>query len=135
MTFRRDHLPPPDAADDRVRTTEDVAVLRPSGDVDAASAGRLRRDLEAAVATGRPLVLVDMSAVTFLDSAGLAAIVGVRRELPPGQRMALAAVPARMRRVLQVAALDALMVVHCSGEPWPWPQLPDLASQPPSSGV
>lgn len=120
--------PDADPKDEGVPGTQDIALVRPLGDIDAATSGALRQSLETAVETGRPLVLVDMSGVTFLDSAGLGVLVGVRRELPPGQRLALAAVPARMHRVLQVAALDSLMQVHRSGEPWPWAELPESAA-------
>lgn len=111
-------------------TAADAVVVRLQGDVDAASAGAFRRTLDDAVAAGRQLVVVDVSRVGFLDSAGLAVLVRVRRELPPGQRLALANVPRRMQRVLRVAALDTLMLVHGCDEPWPWPALDGLVAVP-----
>ncbi len=115
---------------DDLLTDDDVAVVRLKGDVDAATAGGLRRTLDQAVAAGRLLVLVDVSAVDFFDSAGLAVLVRVRRELPPGQRLALANVPRRMQRMLRVAAVDSLMQVHGCGDPWPWPGLDGLSPVP-----
>jgi anti-sigma B factor antagonist len=111
-------------------TAADAVVVHLRGDVDAATAGAFRRRLDEAVAAGRPYVLVDVSGVGFFDSAGLAVLVRVRRELPPGQQLALANVPRRMQRVLRVAALDSLMRVHGCGEPWPWPALEGLVPVP-----
>lgn len=122
--------PPLSQVAERDTTAEDVVVVRLSGDVDAATAGAFRRTLDEAVAAGRPLVVLDVSGVGFLDSAGLAVLVRVRRELPAGQRLALANVPRRMQRVLKVTALDTLMLVHGCDEPWPWPGLTGLGPVP-----
>ncbi len=115
---------------DDLLTDDDTTVVRLKGDIDAATAGAFRRTLDQAVGSGRPLVVVDVSAVGFFDSAGLAVLVRVRRELPPGQHVALANVPRRMQRMLRVAALDNLMLVHGCGDPWPWPGLRAVAPVP-----
>lgn len=101
----------------------DAAVLRPCGEIDASTAPALRAAVEAGAATGLPLLVIDLSGVTFLESAGLAVLIGAHRDMPPGQRVALAAVPPRMRRMLQVAAVDQIMLVHNGGDPWPWPSV------------
>lgn len=102
-------------------------MLRPVGDLDTVAAPGLRRDLQQLVDAGAPLVIVDMTAVDFLDSAGLSALVGVHRNLPPEQHIALANVPARMQRALRISAVGTLFVVHEQGEPWPWPDVGDAA--------
>ncbi len=91
-----------------------------TGDLDAEAAPAFRRRLEAAVGAGAALILIDMRDVVFLDSAALAVIVGVNRQLPVGQRLALTQVPLRMQRVLRVAAIASLLPVHEQGQPWPW---------------
>ena len=100
-----------------------ATVIRPAGDLDATSGPGFRTQVEQAASTGAPLVVVDMTLVDFLDSAGLAALFGARRRLRDGQRLALANVPRRMHRVLQLTAVKTLMDVHEQGEPWPWPDL------------
>jgi anti-sigma B factor antagonist len=52
------------------------AVVRVSGEVDAMTAPRLAAAVTAALDGERPVV-VDLTSVTFLDSAGLAALVRV----------------------------------------------------------
>lgn len=110
-----------------LRTTDHASatVVSVAGEVDRDVAGELRSALLAAAEHGRARLLVDMCAVEFLDSAGLAALVGVHRSLGVHQRLGLANVPVRMRRVLHDTAMTSLMDVHTAGEPWPWPQVPE----------
>ena len=100
-----------------------VALLQPRGDLDAMSSSGFRRDLEQAASTGARLLLVDMQSVDFLDSAGLSALVGLHRNLPQDQVLAIANVPARLQRALEIAAIGRLFTVHCYGDPWPWPDI------------
>ena len=56
----------------------DVAVLRPKGDIDAYSVAEFRQDLHENTSQNR--LVVDLSHVMFMDSAGLGALIGgVRR--------------------------------------------------------
>jgi anti-anti-sigma factor len=103
-----------------VQEREQDVVVSLHGDVDRATAAALREALERAVATGRPLVLIDMTDVSYIDSAGLSVLVGGRRQLADGQRIGLCNVPARMQRVLRVTAFDHLLDVHSAGDAWPW---------------
>ncbi len=52
-----------------------IAVVRPHGRVDAESAPQLRSTLREVVDSGAVLLVVDLSQVTFMDSAGLSALV------------------------------------------------------------
>ena len=93
----------------------DGPALYLEGDIDIASEDLWRRRLNAALAAhpdNAPLVL-DLGAVTFIDSRGLALLVYVYRELVDrGGRLVLARVTRRVERVLQVAALDQLFEVR-----------------------
>ena len=98
----------------------EAVVVEAHGELDVVSAPAFRAALADAVATGQPLVVVDLEHVQFLDSAGLAVVFGAQRTLPVSQRMTLANVPDRMRRMLRLAAVDAVVDVHAPGEPEPW---------------
>lgn len=97
-----------------------AVVVQAHGELDVVSAPAFRSALKDAVETGRPLVVVDLAHVQFLDSAGLAVVFGAQRSLPLSQRMTLANVPERMRRMLRLAAVDAVVDVHAPGDPQPW---------------
>lgn len=98
----------------------DAVVVEPHGELDVVSGPAFRAAMADAVATGRRLVVVDLEHVQFIDSAGLAVVFGAQRTLPVAQRMVLVNVPDRMRRMLRLAAVDAVVDVHAPGDPQPW---------------
>ena len=59
----------------RVRRDRGYAIVAVAGEVDIATVTRLRERLFELAASGRTLV-VDLDQVSFIDSSGLAALVG-----------------------------------------------------------
>lgn len=111
-----------------------AVVVTVQGDIDAAAAREFRAALGAAAATGKPRIVVDLGEVTFLDSAGLAAVFGLRRVLPPGQAVALTHVRPRVLRILRTAAVTSVVEVHAQGDPWPWVDVPEPGAEGTSPG-
>ena len=64
-----------------------------SGVLDIATAPALRDRLEAAIAAGTRRLVIDLCAISFLDSVALATIVHAKQRLPEDGRMALAVDP------------------------------------------
>ena len=62
-----------------VRRGRGVAIVTVAGEIDIATAPRLRERLFELAAGGRPLV-ADLDRVSFIDSAGLSALVGAALE-------------------------------------------------------
>lgn len=117
-----------------IRPIGAAIIVHVRGDLDATSAGALRSALAEAAEAGEPLLLVDMADVDFLDSAGLAVLVGVARTLRPDRRLALYDVPPRMQRMLSVAGINQVLQIHKAGDVWPFPDVPAPAgidSRPP----
>jgi anti-sigma B factor antagonist len=69
-------------------------VLTVTGELDIATAPALREHLEGAIESGMHRLVIDLSAITFLDSVALAAIVHAKQRLPEDGRLALAIDPA-----------------------------------------
>ena len=87
-----------------------VIVLSPTGTLDAYTVGGFRSAL-AKLPVGPARVVINLTTVTFLDSAGLGAIVGaVRRIRETGGKVAVAASGAPAR-VLRTAGLDRIVTV------------------------
>jgi anti-sigma B factor antagonist len=84
------------------------------GEVDSASAPQLREQLAAAVASDAAEVVVDLTAVDFLDSAGLCALAVTHKEATArGTRMRVLAATRAVVRPLQVTGLwDLLGAEH-----------------------
>jgi anti-sigma B factor antagonist len=60
------------------------AIVSVSGEMDLASAAELREALRTAQ-QGSADVIVDLSRMTFIDTTGIGALVGARRNAPDGQ--------------------------------------------------
>jgi anti-sigma B factor antagonist len=84
-----------------------VVTLR--GEIDAYTAPSLRLDLRRLVDDeGATLVVVDLSAVTFLDSSALGALVGTLRRLRErGGRLRIVSPHSPAARIFEVTGLDA----------------------------
>jgi anti-sigma B factor antagonist len=90
-------------------TGDDAAMLvRASGDVDLATSPRLRKALDHAIASGAPLVRLDMAAVTFLDSSGISVLVDTQQRLQEASaRLVLHGVGDHIKRVLEISGLGS----------------------------
>lgn len=88
--------------------------LRPVGELDIATAGRLV-DALSAVSLGDPpdAVRLDLGQVTFLDAAGLGALVRVRALLAErAATLVLTDVPPRIRVLLELTGLADAFVLE-----------------------
>lgn len=71
------------------------AICRPSGEVDASNAGHVPLALDVAVSA--PVVIVDLSEVTSVDSAGIGVMASGARRPRPTRRPDLARIRATVR--------------------------------------
>ena len=84
-------------------------------EVDISNAGLVRQDLLAVVAQGASLVIADMAATTFCDSAGVTALVRVARQATAqGSGLRLAAGAPAVIRMLALTGVDKLIEVYPS---------------------
>jgi anti-sigma B factor antagonist len=86
------------------------SVARVAGEVDVATAPRLRETLLTALTEGRRHLVLDLTGVEFLDSTGLGVIVGLlKRARTLGGDLRLVCPNAAVRRVFEITALDRTM--------------------------
>jgi anti-anti-sigma factor len=92
--------------DIRLCVDGDGAVLEVNGEVDLATVEQFRAALLDAQRSER--VVVDLSGVTFMDSAGVNALVGAyHRKLPNGE-LRLVGMRSNVQRVFEITGLLAL---------------------------
>lgn len=97
-----------------VREQDGIAVIALSGDVDLESSPRVRDVLLDCVGAKRP-VLVDMSRVSYIDSSGVASLVEAHQSArKTNTTFALAQVSQSAMRVLELARLDKVFIIHSS---------------------
>ena len=98
-------------------TTPDFRVTRTAGKIlalegqlDMETAPKLAKTLAEPIRQGAPVVL-DMSAVSFMDSTGIKEIFKALRSMPGG-RMILHGVTGEVARVLEIGRIDDAPRVH-----------------------
>jgi anti-sigma B factor antagonist len=91
----------------QVRRDRGYTIVAVTGEVDIATVTRLRERLFELAASGRTLV-VDLDQVSFIDSAGLAALVGTaRRTAAHGASLQVVCTRPRIRQLFRLTGLDA----------------------------
>ncbi|MBA2495878.1 MAG: STAS domain-containing protein [Acidimicrobiia bacterium] len=94
----------------QVEESADHTVCRPVGELDAYTVGQFRETL--AELSSAPRLLIDLSAVPFMDSAGLGALIGgIRRAREAGGDVAVACSRPTLTRLLHTTGFDRIVPV------------------------
>jgi anti-sigma B factor antagonist len=81
-------------------------VVKGPSELDAATAPALHDELALLFTVGATEVVVDMGAVGFVDSTGLGALVGLRRQAKQrGIELRVTNVGARVRRTMEISGI------------------------------
>ena len=95
------------------RLDDDLGVVVLSGEVDIFTAPQFKESLLELLDSGVKRLVVDLSAVTFIDSTALGVLIGgVRRVNSAGGAMALVVVSRPVERVLSITGLDRVFTIH-----------------------
>lgn len=114
IIWRREGCPYPMLKEGNVQVRLDVTggytVCRPVGELDAYSAPGVRECL--ALLTSVPKLVVDLSEVPFIDSAGLVALVaGIRRVREGGGRVVVCSAQRHVQGLLDVVGFGTVVGV------------------------
>ncbi len=91
------------------------AVLAVTGEVDVATAPRLREQLIDLVNEGQHRIVVDLEKVEFLDSTGLGVLVGaLKRVRTHDGELALVCTESRILKVFEITGLTKVFPMHRS---------------------
>jgi anti-sigma B factor antagonist len=94
----------------RVEDAAEYVVCRPIGELDAYTVSQFRESLAELAAT--PRLLIDLSEVPFMDSAGLGALIGgIRRAREAGGDVAVACSRPTLTRLLHTTGFDRIVPV------------------------
>ncbi|MFD3700392.1 STAS domain-containing protein [Streptomyces sp. NPDC058646] len=94
-------------------TDGDLALAHLAGELDIDTAPHLRTQALALIEQGHRHLILDLQAVTFCDSSGFNALVGIFRCAKAADgTLVLAAVPDRLQRMLNLTGLDTLLPAH-----------------------
>ncbi len=94
-----------------VASTDSYTLCRPVGELDAYTVGDFREVLSDVASASH--LLIDLSNVPFMDSAGLGALIGgIRRTRESGGEVAVACGRPTLTRLLHTTGFDRLVPVE-----------------------
>lgn len=101
--------------DIQTEQADGYTICRPVGELDAFTVSQFRTAL--AELASQPRLLIDMSGVPFVDSAGLGALIGgIRRARELGGDVAVACSRPTLTRLLRTTGFDRIVTVAESVE-------------------
>lgn len=95
-----------------LETTADAAILRVTGALDLALAPKLQQVVERAARLQPALMVIDLTGVDFLASAGMSVLLRAHRTRPENTQVRLVAESRIILRPLQVTRLTDELEVH-----------------------
>jgi anti-sigma B factor antagonist len=100
------------------RREDDVLVVRAVGEIDISTRLRLSTALNDIVTRDHEPVVVDLGAISFMDSSGLGILLNaLRRLIRQRRRLTLVCPPGEVRRVIDLTGLIDTFSVHDALEP------------------
>lgn len=90
-----------------------IALFVLEGRIDSEGAVQLDDKLQAAVEEGKYKMVLDMSQVQYINSAALRTLADIiTKNREHGGNLVLAALPPKVRRVLQIVGFDKFSAIH-----------------------
>ena len=99
------------AGDGKIQWVGEQAVIARPAEIDMANADEMRQALLSAVGLGAAVLVIDMSATTFCDSAGVQAIIAAHKQAT-ATGTALRLVAPAVLRILTLVGVDQLMPLY-----------------------
>jgi anti-sigma B factor antagonist len=114
VTARSEHFDPPGSATFAIRERElgeYTTLLAVEGELDLATAPRLKWELVDSLRSVPRTLVLDLSLATFMDSTALGVLVGVKRGMEPGQRLAIVCPTTDILKIFEFAGLDEMFSI------------------------
>ena len=102
-----------------IEKRDDVSIIHTKGEVDVASAPTLAAYVHLALANAAPLLVINLEAVTFVDSSGLGVLVESQKEAQrttTGGELRLVISEPRILKVFEVTGLNRAFSIYPSIE-------------------
>jgi anti-sigma B factor antagonist len=95
------------------REVDGYTVLAVAGEIDHYTAAALRDQIGQLLARDRVGIVLDMSGVSFLDSSGLGALLGAKKQIEGRHgSLALAAVVPHVAKIFEITRMDDVFDIY-----------------------
>ncbi len=92
-----------------------ASILHPVGVLDATMGNQLRREIGEAIDAGHDTLLIDLEAVTFMDSNGFGSLITCLKKTREANRsLHLCGLNPQVRLVLELTGTDGVFSIHTS---------------------
>jgi anti-anti-sigma factor len=98
------------------QTIDGVVVIKAAGDLTAATSGPLEEMVRTEIGGGARRIVVDLSAVRYVASAGLRVFLIAAKTIGADGRFLLAGANGSVRQVLDMTGLSGIIGVHAAPE-------------------
>jgi anti-anti-sigma factor len=105
-------MPDQDAIATAVDYQNGIAVLKVGGDIDLATVPALEAAIDEALVASPTSLVIDLTDVGFLASAGLQALVATHNNVTPSAQFAVVANSAATSRPIQLTGLDQIFELY-----------------------
>lgn len=94
-----------------------LMVCRVEGDIDISCSPDLKKVFDKLIAQKTPKIVIEFSKVTYVDSSGLATLVGILKNMRSyGGRMRLAGMSTKIKGLFEITKLDKLFEIMATEE-------------------
>ena len=94
-----------------------LMICRVEGDIDISSSPDLKKVFDKLIAQKTPKIVIELSKVVYVDSSGLATLVGILKNMRSyGGKMRLAGMSPKVKSLFEITKLDKLFEIAASEE-------------------
>ena len=101
----------------KTETKNGLMICRVEGEIDISSSPDIKKIFDKLIAQKIPRIVVDLSNVSYVDSSGLATLVGILKNMRSyGGKMKLAGMSSKIKSLFEITKLDKLFDIAASEE-------------------
>lgn len=90
-----------------------ITIVRASGDIDLSNSSLLRKEFAKLLKENKPLILVDLSEVAYMDSSGLATLVEAMQNVKKANgTFILCGVKNNVKNMFEIARLNEIFPIN-----------------------
>lgn len=96
---------------------EDILVFKPGDEINANSTGKLRKVFDEIINSDKKKVVVDLSGIEYIDSAGLAILIEFFQRLQKNSgKLHICGLSSKISKIFEVAKLNSIFKIYDSFE-------------------